>query len=226
MSTGASRSTADAGRAVANVVVRDARLDDLSDVARLHLEAFPDSVLGRLGLEAVRRSYEWQLTGPHELTALVGTADGRLDGFLFGGIFRGSTIGFLRRDKWFLVRQVVRHPGVFVGRLGRDRLVLALRLLARRPQRPAPENPAAVPDRSFGVLSIAVDPNAQGSGIGRRLMAEATKRAAAAGFVSIHLSVHPDNRRAVEFYESLGFSRVLEPSGEWVGRMRVEIPRD
>ncbi len=110
-----------ADRVPGQVQIREVRIADLPAIAELHRQAFPESVLGRLGSEAVRRSYAWQLDGPHELTALAGVVDGQIAGFLFGGVFRGSTIGFLRRDKWFLVGQVLRHPGVFVRGLGRDR---------------------------------------------------------------------------------------------------------
>jgi len=206
--------------------IRDVVESDLAEIARLHIDAFPESVLGRVGVEAVRRSYAWQLNGPHELTALVGVVDDdRIAGFLFGGVFRGSTIGFLRKEKWFLARQVLRHPGLVRGRLGRDRFGLALRLLTRRfrASAPAAENPAAVPVRSFGVLAIAVDPEVQGSGVGRLLMAEATERARAADFVGMHLSVHPDNERGLAFYTSLGWTPSPEPDGTWVGRMRYDL---
>lgn len=205
------------------VDVRAVTPADLTSIARLHLQAFPESVLGQLGVEAVRRNYAWQLDGPHELTALVGVVDGQVAGFLFGGVFRGSTIGFLRAEKWYLVGEVLRHPTILRGRVGRNRLGLALRLLGRRLRPAAPENPTAVPARSFGVLAIAVDPTVQRAGVGRLLMGEATRRARAAGFVGMHLSVHPENERGVRFYESLGWERAPEPDGTWVGRMRLAL---
>ena len=82
---------------------------------------------------------------------------------------------------------------------------------------------AAVPRSSFGVLAIAVDPAVQGHGVGRELMASASAAATAAGFESMHLSVHPDNLQAVSFYESLGWRRAPEDDGGWVGRMRIPL---
>jgi len=38
----------------------------LADVAKVHCRAFADAALTRLGCEAVRRYYLWQLEGPHE----------------------------------------------------------------------------------------------------------------------------------------------------------------
>jgi ribosomal protein S18 acetylase RimI-like enzyme len=187
------------------------------------VHAFPDSVLGRLGVEAVRRNYRWQLDGPHDVTAIVGVVDGAVHGFLFGGVFRGSTIGFVKREKWFLAGRVLRHPSIVAGRLGRDRLALAGRLLSTRWSAPASEDPAAVPRSSFGVLAVAVDPAAQGHGVGRALMHEARTRARREGFASMHLSVHPDNDRAIAFYRSLGWVSTEGPDAPVSSRMTVDL---
>jgi ribosomal protein S18 acetylase RimI-like enzyme len=211
---------------VSVVDLRDARPGDLAAIASLHLEAFPDSALGRLGVEAVRRNYEWQMEGPHDLTALVALDGGRVVGFLFGGVFRGSTIGFVKRHKWYLAGQVARHPSLLTRRLGWDRIGLAARLLARRWSTPAPEDPAAVPRRSFGVLAIAVDPATQGRGVGRLLMDAAVERARAGGFRAMHLTVHPDNARGVAFYRSLGWVELPGDDGTWSGRMTYDLQAD
>jgi len=205
------------------VDVRPVRDDDLLVVARLHVAAFPESVLGQLGTEAVRRNYVWQLHGPHDVTALVAQLDGQPVGFLFGGVFRGSTIGFVKSQKFFLAGRVLRHPKVLLGRLGWDRIGLGLRLLTSRWSTPAPEVPEAVPRSSFGVLAIAVDPDAQGHGVGRALMSAAEESARSRGFTGLHLSVHPSNVGAVEFYERLGWERQPEPSGVWQGRMSYSL---
>jgi ribosomal protein S18 acetylase RimI-like enzyme len=185
----------------ATVSVRGARDADLRAVAELHVAAFPESVLGQLGVEAVRRNYVWQLHGPHDVTALVAELDGRPVGFLFGGVFRGSTIGFVKSQKFFLAGQVLRHPKVLLDRIGLDRIRLALRLVSSRWSTPAPEVPSAVPRSSFGVLAIAVDPAVQGHGVGRELMASASAAATADGFESMHLSVPPAQHHAVSFFE-------------------------
>lgn len=197
---------------------------DLDDVARLHVLAFPDSELGRQGLEGVRRSYLWQFEGPHDLTAIGAREDGQLVGFLFGGVFRGSTIGFVKREWRFLLVQALRHPSALFHKERLSRLFLALRLLLRRTEEPAPEDPAAVAPRSFGVLGIAVDPRQQGSGVGQAIIAEAEVQAVAQGFEQMHLTVHPDNDQAVRFYERGGWTR-SSPDGElWAGQMIKRIP--
>jgi ribosomal protein S18 acetylase RimI-like enzyme len=200
--------------------VADLAESDLQEVAALHLRAFPDSELGHLGVEAVRRSYLWQFEGPHDLTALGAWDDGQLVGFLFGGVFRGSTMGFVKRERWFLLGRVLRHPGMVVRRASIDRIALAARLLVRRsPALPEAERPEGVPARGFGVLAIAVDPSRQGGGAGRLLMARAEEAARAGGFERMHLTVHPDNDRAVRFYELDGWTRSAGDGGRWNGQM-------
>lgn len=211
---------------MSELVIRDAREADLEQVAHLHVQAFPDSVLGQLGVEAVRRNYLWQLTGPHDLTAVVAVDGDAIVGFLFGGVFRGSTIGFVKSQRWFLARQVARHPGILLRGVGWSRLGLAAKLLARRAPAGQAEDPDGVPRRSFGVLAIAVDPASQGRGVGRALMAEVCDRAGAQGFEAMHLTVHPGNTTARAFYRSLGWTDMAEPDGSWTGRMTFPLRRD
>ncbi len=94
-------------------------LDRLDELVAVHEAAFPDSQLGSLGSEAVARNYRWQFTGPHDLTALGATVDGRLVGFVLGGRFRGSTSGFVRANRWFLAGRVLRHPRLVLSGAGR-----------------------------------------------------------------------------------------------------------
>jgi ribosomal protein S18 acetylase RimI-like enzyme len=217
---------ADGESGAGRIVVRDARESDLGDVAALHIDAFPDSVLGDLGVEAVRRNYRWQLNGPHDVAALVALDGDRAVGFLFGGVFRGSTIGFVKSERWYLLRRVAGRPTVLLRGVGRRRITLAVRLLLRRSTPAQAEDPAAVPRRSFGVLAIAVDPTAQGRGIGGALMGEAQRRAVAGGFEAMHLTVHPTNTSAVAFYRSLGWVPADEADGSWGGQMTLALDQD
>lgn len=210
---------------MAEIHVRDVVAADLEEIARLHRQAFPDSVLSELGDEAVRRNYRWQLEGPHDLTAIVASDGSATRGFLFGGVFRGSTIGFVKTQKWFLAGKVVAHPRVLLRGVGWNRVLLGMRLLVRRSGPAQSEAPDAVPRRSSGVLAIAVEPDFHGHGVGRALMEEASRRAVDQGFESMHLTVNPANESAVGFYERLGWVRVPPDGGPWSGRMMHHLDR-
>lgn len=73
--------------------------------------------------------------------------------------------------------------------------------------------------RSFGVLSIAVDPERRGLGIGRSIMNLGEKEARAKGFLQLNLTVHLNNSEAISFYEHCGWKKLLDNSGNWTGSM-------
>jgi len=185
-------------------------------VATVHLEAFADTALTRLGRETVRRYYEWQLVGPHDATNLGAFRGGELAGFCFGGIFRGAMGGFLRAHRNYLAWRVATHPWLALSPLFRDRMAESLRILRRTAK---PKSPATKPRvQPFGILAIAVSPRFQGLRVGQQLMGAAEAVARARGFAEMHLSVNADNARAIGFYEALGW-RKLQRNGRWLGEM-------
>lgn len=206
------------------LILRSLLPSDLSAVAAVHAAAFPDSIMTKLGEEAVSRYYLWLLQGPHEMYALGAVLDGELAGFLFGGIAPDAIPGFMRANRAMLARRLALRPWLAADPLFRNRIGRAmLRML--RPYRSAPVTPAqAARKRPFDVISVAVDPRAQGGGVGKRLMREAEAVARANGFHVMTLMVHVDNRQAIGFYESLGWQK-LRRQGKWQGNMELWFDR-
>ncbi|CAN5273002.1 hypothetical protein BH11MYX1_BH11MYX1_45790 [soil metagenome] len=201
--------------------VRPLHASDLRAVATLHDAAFPSSALSRLGTEAVRRYYLWLFEGPHQATNLGAFEDGSLVGFVFGGLFNGAMTGFLQQNRGYLARRVVTHPWLISTPLFRDRIALALRLLvARRTGAPAA---VPAPRRGFGILAIAVRPEAQGTGVGKALMLRAEQVARTTGFDRMQLTVAKTNEQAIRFYEARGWTKVRDPAGAWTGAMTREL---
>jgi len=197
--------------------------DQLAEVVALHARAFPDAALTAFGAGAVGRYYRWLLDGPHD-AALVGAwqdGQGALVGFCAAGVFRGAMSGFLRAHRGYLAARILHHPGLALNPLIRDRIAAALRItlrFSRLARRPPAASSGGAPRPSFGVLSIATDPRVRGAGVGRALMHEAEARARRLGHARMTLTVHPDNARAVRFYEQLGWVCVRGP-GAWAGAM-------
>jgi len=212
--------------------VRAITAGDLHDVARVHRAAFGSSALSALGAESVRRYYEWQLVGPHDLIALGVWHDGVLRAFCFGGRFRGAVSGFVRRNRFYLAARVLCTPRLLFGARARSRMATALRSLVARPASAptrapptasSPESATAVAaDLLFGILSIAVDPGAQRTGSGRRLIEAMETAARSGGYTVMNLTVEPSNLPAVAFYEKQGWARVLVGT-EWAGAMRKQL---
>ena len=92
--------------------IRKLEAGDLNAVARVHCSAFPKSAITAFGHEAVRRYYSWQLLGPHDAVAVGAVSGQELVGFCFAGLFNGSTSGFLRKHRAFLLgRDITSESG-------------------------------------------------------------------------------------------------------------------
>jgi ribosomal protein S18 acetylase RimI-like enzyme len=172
-------------------------------------------------LEAVRRYYEWQLIGPHDAVALGAFIDDRLVGFCFGGTFRGALSGFLQKNRSFLAWHIVKHPWLVMNPLIREKVTNALKLLKKKQANH--EIPLSLvqetSERSFGILSIAVEPKHHGLGIGKLLMKQAEHHARELGFTKMNLTVQPNNTQAIYFYERIGWVKTPQ-DGAWNGSMR------
>lgn len=193
---------------------------DLSTLARIHLAAFPESTLSRLGPEVVRLHYSSLRDGPHDVTELVARAGGEPVGFLVGGVFRGSAVLFITRNRRQLAGAVVTHPRTLLSRATWSRVALGLRLIIDRRRPAGSERPARVPDGSFGVLVLAVVPGARGEGVGRGLLQAGAEHARDGGFTAMHLTTDPGSP-AARFYASQGWTPRLEPDGRWEGLMTL-----
>jgi ribosomal protein S18 acetylase RimI-like enzyme len=80
---------------------------------------------------------------------------------------------------------------------------------------PGPDNPMSEleRDREAGIRMLAVDPAAQGLGVGRALTVACVERARAEGRSGMALYTRPANAAAKRLYESLGFVR--DPERDW-----------
>ncbi|NOT49401.1 MAG: GNAT family N-acetyltransferase [Acidobacteria bacterium] len=201
------------------IVLRTLDKNDLPQVARVHIDAFPDSALTKLGPTVVEQYYLWQLTGPHKKVRATGAfvAD-ECSGFSFSGIFNGSTSGFLHKNRLLLIRRVLKHPNLFVNSSFLKRLGEGVRLLARVSRK---KPGSKLPERAklkYGILSIAVSPHFQQLGIGQLLMHDAEKEALKYGYREICLTVHPANTKAVRFYERQNWQQ-FRTNELWNGAM-------
>jgi GNAT superfamily N-acetyltransferase len=62
-------------------------------------------------------------------------------------------------------------------------------------------------------LHIDLLPRVRGQGRGRAMVTGLLEALAAAGVPGVHLGMHPDNLRALKFYQSLGFTELTRMHG-------------
>jgi ribosomal protein S18 acetylase RimI-like enzyme len=209
--------------------IREIGLTDLEQVASIHIASFHDRALSQLGKGAVQRYYHWLLTGfPKRFPLCAVSPDQQLAGYCFAGVYAGSFSGFLEHNRWYLLSRMVMRPWLLFNPLVRMQAGLALKTLwklfkKRMPNRKEiPIEHKVKPNESInqdlGVLSIAVHPSFQRQGVGALLMRAIEKKAVESGYSQMHLSVHPDNLPAVNFYQRLGWQKSTS-DGEWDGKM-------
>lgn len=196
----------------------------LQVVAQIHVRAFSDSSLSWLGVEAVRRYYEWQLSGPMGDHFIGVFKEGALRSYaVAGGTPGGSLSDFVLGNTCYLGWRILLRPGIVFSVSGREALKAALRILTRRIGKPRTPVQRTLRPKSFWVLAIAVDPSCQGQGLGRALMEELDRLALADCYSRMHLMVRPQNAKAVRFYEALGWRRAVT-GARWEGYMEKEFP--
>jgi len=206
-------------------MLREVAASDLDQVVQVHCAAFPRSAMTKLGKEAIKRYYLWQLIGPYETYTTGAWADSRLMGFCFGGIHPTAISGFLAKNKGFLAWRLLTHPWLVANPVFRDRLTQGLKILTDHTPRRSPPQAAAPAKRPFDILSIAVHPDAQGQGIGKLLLARAEQQAAQNDFHVMTLFVNVDNEQAIHFYERCSWQR-SNHRGVWRGTMVKWLKRD
>jgi len=210
------------------LVIRTLHLNDIAAVSAIHMKAFPNRAMSALGEDVLMRYYTWLMDDTHREAQRIGAfAGSTLIGFCFGGRFNGAMIGFLQRNRNFLIAKVISRPWLLVtNELFYSRIGMALRIL-----KPATTHRTLSAEESaaraaylhgFGILAIAVDPTTQGRGVGKLLMASAEAEARRRHIDYMNLSVDMDNAHAIRFYEHLDWVKVMSDSG-WNGEMRKSL---
>jgi ribosomal protein S18 acetylase RimI-like enzyme len=143
--------------------------------------------------------------------------ENHLSGFCLAGVFHKAISGFLRENKKYLAMKLLFRPWLVGEPLIRDRLRLSWDTLFRRQTKKKAQT--IIPNKSFGILAIAVEPNTQGSGLGREIMNEIEKAAREKKFRFMHLSVALENIKAIHFYKKLEWRELADVDGIWRGFM-------
>lgn len=175
-------------------VLEAMRANEVDQVVDIHMRAFPGFFLTFLGPAFLRQFYAGVLESPSGI-ALVGRLEGQICGFVAGST---APAGFYRR---LLRRRGWRFALAALGPMFRNPGILPrlLRALTRTSEGKGRSGAGTL-------MSIAVMPEAQGSGLGQALVLAFLARSASAGVTTVSLSTDSeDNQRVNDFYQALGF---------------------
>jgi len=202
------------------ISIKSLEPDDLEGVAKVHLRAFPSSLLSTLGKAAVLRYYEWCLLGPHDVVTLGLFHDKNLKGYCFGELFSEAMKGYLNNNRFFLIKCLLLNPVVFLKPVFRKKIIKGINILFHNIKL---NNKIQFSFKqsisSFGILVIAIDPDKQLSGYGKMLMEHIEAIALKKGYNNMHLIVDISNITGIVFYETLGWKKIFKDNGIFSGLM-------
>lgn len=186
-------------------------IDQLEPVVQIHLDAFEESFLSKVGSVGVRKYYGWLMTPPNGCYA-IGVFDAeQLLGFCYAGVFRNAEVHFIKENISFLCGQIIKEPSLWFSRILWERVGSSLAAFTDHFKPKSKEKLReldVVRKARYGILSIAVSSAHQGFGIGRMLEQEAEHIARINGYPRMFLSVNPENGKALSFYKSNGWREI------------------
>ena len=177
-----------------NLFLRNMLPSDVLTVTEVHLKSFPGFFLTVLGPEFLRNLYTAILEDPDGI-GFVATQDMEVLGFVAGTV---QPAGFYRRllrrrwwhFAWSALPSAMRHPAII------PRLLSAFSMPAQVTQHAGRGT----------LMSIAVLPACQGSGIGQLLVSAFLDEAVRRGLQQVDLTTDRDNNEpANRFYRRMGF---------------------
>lgn len=168
---------------------------DIPDIVAIHIKAFPDFFLTTLGESFLKLFYRSVLKSSDGIL-LIGKTDGETIGFCAGTLLSAG----------FNTRLIKNNLMGYVGQ--------GIKLLFTHPIRiwhlfknMTKEN-ASVGDKGeyAELLSIGVDPEKQGGGVGKEILVALEEEVSRRGGVKLSLTTdYNDNEKTIGFYHSLGY---------------------
>lgn len=193
-----------------SIEVRAAVVSDLPGIVRCHITAFPGQPMTELGPRWLAALYRYYLEHPEGIAVVAVNPEQSVVGFVVGGgpdlrdrFIHGARVRFAPVILWrTLTRPVIRRR-LF------GRLMSCFRRQADGGSQDAAHREAARRGVRLGtLLSIAVLPEAQGTGAAGKLVAAFCDACRGRDFGYLELGVYTSNTRAIAFYHKLGWQEI------------------
>jgi ribosomal protein S18 acetylase RimI-like enzyme len=189
---------------------------DLSAVVELHVRAFPHFFLSFLGPAFLRELYSAILADVDGIAVVCGSGTAVL-GFVAGTSKPGQFYWRLLRERWWRFASSSVIPLMKQPRIA-PRLLRAL------------SSPQTTEKQCGGaclLMSLAVHPEAQGTGLGRKLICAFLAEARRRGTTEVRLTTDALANDAVNrFYRDVGFRvdrQLMTPEGRLMNEYRISL---
>jgi ribosomal protein S18 acetylase RimI-like enzyme len=184
--------------------------EDLEDIVRLHMQAFPGFFMTAMGVSFVREYYRTVLEFPDNISLVVIERD-RKAGFVVGFGNPKAFYSWYRSKRLRLLPLIVRAILLNPSLLGR--VIVNLKRVSS----------VEGSNVEVELSSIGVDPYLMELGVGKALIASFLHLASKRGYQSVYLTTDTQNNERVNrFYEKQGF--ILEKTF-WSGSRQMNLYR-
>lgn len=182
------------------MIVREATRQDIPGIVEVHREAFKGFLMTRLGERFLRTYYEIALGYVGVIALVTFDPSGKVTGFVVGYDNPKAFYTYFSAKKWEIVLSMafslLRNP------------FLLSRVMASKKQAENSARNEAYADGVVELASVAVSPEFEGQGLGRKLVESFKDRARTFGAKEIFLTTDLlDNEPVIIFYEKNGFLR-------------------
>lgn len=203
-----------------------ATFNDLKKIAQCHIDAFPDSLSSKLGVNFVAKMFTWYLSGKNKFlffTQESNRVEGYCGGYLVDGSdnygassgmmqtgFQSAVIG-LAKKPWLLFHPELlkRYKFIFINILRKFHIKNEKPLSVQLPN--LKNEPLTA-----GLVVIGVRPNLQQKGLGTLLQQEFERKAKEMGAEQLQLSVRTQNEKAIRSYKRNGYEITEETSTSYI----------
>ena len=185
---------------MASFTIRNARKGDLPIISKIHIDAFPNFFLSKLGCRFLKIYYNQYLIRNEVL--LVSTDDNdRPVGFIAGLNDSKGYYQALKKDWYKLLFSISMSV------LNYKLIILCIRKMLSVLRFSAVNKQVVIYEKFHELTAIGVQPSCQGLGIGRMLLSEHVRKMSLVGNVDgiFLVTDHSDNKKVHNFYKSFGF---------------------
>lgn len=190
--------------------VRAITTEDIANVAKLHIQVFPEYFLSHLGIRFLERYYG-EFVNHSDAFGFIAIKEDDLVGFVTGVVDpKGFYKQFYRKNflpiSLILVGRLIVDPVIrrdTLQRIGHIRY--ALQSIVGNGKNTLQFNSAS--EVQARLLSIGVMAAIRGSGVAEKLVDSLGQRFRQADITRIGLSVRSENEGAIAFYEKTGWQR-------------------
>ncbi len=194
--------------------IRELKVEDIQDVARCHIKAFPSSLSSRLGLKYTKKSLEWYLNDKRAFLiwcAVDNKCVGYCGGLRSDGVSHGSTSSILQYTMQAAIIGLIKRPWlIFHPEIWKNRKLILKNFLRKFKikQNAVQETKNSIKPNieiSVGIVGIAVLPSFQSKGIGTFMLKAFEARVSSFNLHRMHLSVRKNNFKAINAYKKNGW---------------------